>query len=467
MAARPEALATPVKLSYTPLGDTVTGQVGAPARGRIARLNDDFDVFVRRDDPSELVGFELRNFRRRFRESDRRQLSTVLGMELLKSLDALHIEVRDVERERSIATREDLAQALEQRVVMEAVLPPSTEPVREGRRRAVEDAWEQSVAAATAEAELPALLLAIDEWLRLSDRWESLRAFVSSRPTAYPDEPWARGHEPAAVFNLATAMPSAPPPSARTPRSYRSELTAAIGRAIARLRTSTKTSPSRVVQVAVEEFGLSWTESSLRQLERGRRTLTVDEFLLLPLVLSRSLGRPVELRDLVGDVPDRVEVTPLIDLAGRDIAALLSGDSAGIRPFRDNERAWRVFERSSSRQSSYPTREPIEWLAFSPSLRNVEHGFRQLQEQVRESRVPEPRAFRVIADMMRRYTFELEPSARTTELREFRNALELFERAAATLASSREALPEGTEALREGLAHWRSAIAGLERQVMR
>jgi hypothetical protein len=436
------------------------------------RLSELVDVYVQNDDPSELVGFELRDFRERFLESDRHELAAVLGTELLQSLDALHESLSEQASEPSIATRQELVDALSQRAVSEVPTSPSSASVREVRRRAVEDAWERSVAAAEAEAELPTLLLEIEDWLRLSAEWESLRLIALDQSARLgATSSFDLGPEP--LEPLATRGPIGGPPTAAyrsddpQPPQFSYELAAAIGRAVVRFRTSTRTPPSMIFAVAAE-FGLRWTESSLRELERGERALTADEFVLLPLVLSRSSGSPVRLADLVVDLPERIRITQVTDLAGGDIRSLLSGDAARGTPVVSGRLARLRLGRSSPSRlrSSAPSRVPLRGLTAVPSLRHVQRGFRELQDTIRTRQVADPRMLRVIADLLREYSTELRVSMTTSGLGDFYDAVVLFERAAAELARS-DSLSEGTETLRQGLTAWEHAIEGFTPQTPR
>ena len=454
MAAHPESLPQTVKLSYSLLGDVLSAQIGDPVPGRLAQLGEAVDLYVSREDASELIGFEIRDFRAGF-PSDRRRLGAVLGLEVIKELNALHARVAELARPSSPATREALQEALGSKVTAEAIVPAASGALRAARRTAVEEAWSDAAASATAEAALPALLVAIDEWLELSERWESLRQYARVVPTRRPRKPELH-REP--TFALALE-----PGLARLPSGFRSELSAALGAQVRALRQAHKVSASRLAAVAESQFGLDWSVSKVSQIERGSRQLTVEEFIVLPFVLSAVLHRTVELTELLEGTRDRLFLTPSVALSADDISSVLAGRSASV----EAPRSLYASQSVSEFQVASPELEPREWLALSPPLRNLEQGFRQLRNRLVHSSEPEAAQLAIMERMLRSYVDQLEPPPSRSPLGAFRTALVSFERAIEAWVASPAAAAERTDAVRDELARWRTSIGRLERQLRR
>jgi hypothetical protein len=98
----------------------------------------------------------------------------------------------------------------------------------------------------------------------------------------------------------------------------------AIGRRLPALREGAST--SRVAEEA-RVFGIPWRRETVTLIEHGRRGLSVEEVLLLPLILSAATGSEVRLVDFF--VED-VRVTERITLKRGAFKKLLTGHPVAI-----------------------------------------------------------------------------------------------------------------------------------------
>lgn len=86
---------------------------------------------------------------------------------------------------------------------------------------------------------------------------------------------------------------------AETPITFRD----LVASNVSRLRAAAQVSVERVVKAA-QSIGLEWNASWLRGVEQGTRTLSGEELIALPVVLSTALAHRVTLADLLlGDAP--------------------------------------------------------------------------------------------------------------------------------------------------------------------
>jgi hypothetical protein len=86
---------------------------------------------------------------------------------------------------------------------------------------------------------------------------------------------------------------------AETPITFRD----LVASNVSRLREAAQVTVDRVVKAA-QSLGLEWNASWLRGVEQGTRTLTGEELIALPVVLSTALAHRVTLADLLlGDAP--------------------------------------------------------------------------------------------------------------------------------------------------------------------
>jgi len=86
---------------------------------------------------------------------------------------------------------------------------------------------------------------------------------------------------------------------AETPITFRD----LVASNVSRLREAAQVSVDRVVKAA-QSIGLEWNASWLRGVEQGTRTLSGEELIALPVVLSTALAHRVTLADLLlGDAP--------------------------------------------------------------------------------------------------------------------------------------------------------------------
>lgn len=61
--------------------------------------------------------------------------------------------------------------------------------------------------------------------------------------------------------------------------------------------------PQDRIRAFANDYGLAWTRSTVAAIETGKRKISADELVLLPLILSRATGRPVQLADLFPEGP--------------------------------------------------------------------------------------------------------------------------------------------------------------------
>jgi hypothetical protein len=86
---------------------------------------------------------------------------------------------------------------------------------------------------------------------------------------------------------------------AETPITFRD----LVASNVSRLREAAQVSVDRVVKAA-QSIGLEWNASWLRGVEQGQRSLSGEELIALPVVLSTALAHRVTLADLlIGDAP--------------------------------------------------------------------------------------------------------------------------------------------------------------------
>src|SRR5207249_4883529 len=101
-------------------------------------------------------------------------------------------------------------------------------------------------------------------------------------------------------------------------------LTQAIGEGIRELREPTGLRQEDVASRARGRFGLQWTQATVASIETGKRQLTVEELILLPLLMTCELG------DLLPKVDPRAEdewiaLTPQTDVRARVVRYVLNG----------------------------------------------------------------------------------------------------------------------------------------------
>ncbi|WP_261570339.1 hypothetical protein [Frankia gtarii] len=72
--------------------------------------------------------------------------------------------------------------------------------------------------------------------------------------------------------------------------------------------------------------GLAWDRSRIAALERGAKSISIEELVVLPFVLGVACERQVTVSELL-DSPDLVALTPQIHGSARDIADILAGET--------------------------------------------------------------------------------------------------------------------------------------------
>lgn len=113
--------------------------------------------------------------------------------------------------------------------------------------------------------------------------------------------------------------------------SQSKSLTQAIGERIRYLREATGLRQEDIASSARGRFGLLWTQATVAAIETGKRHLTVEELILLPLLLT------CELEELLPNVDPRVEnewiaLTPQTEVRLRLLRNVLNGKARNSSP---------------------------------------------------------------------------------------------------------------------------------------
>lgn len=143
-------------------------------------------------------------------------------------------------------------------------------------------------------------------------------------------------------------------------------LRAVLGASARRIREAADVRQEAVARAA-RTYGIAWSQPKVAALENGGKAVSVEELVLLPMILSSSCGRPVTLADLV-PVDARITLSPETEVAGwvllrllaaedladvgpRDLAARLAF-AAGLHPELQPETANKRFAADLGRASS-------------------------------------------------------------------------------------------------------------------
>lgn len=107
-------------------------------------------------------------------------------------------------------------------------------------------------------------------------------------------------------------------------------LSIGIGQRIAELRRAGRvTVTADTVAEEAQAVGLKWTRTTVTFLETGRRAVLADELLMLPLVMTRALGRDVTLAELL---PDGAKVSRQLTFTSTSFAKILAGEPIRYKP---------------------------------------------------------------------------------------------------------------------------------------
>jgi len=177
MATEGDAAVSEVVVSYSPVSDVVSCQIGTPVPTRMARVDADLCLFVARDDPEDARGFELRTAR----SAQRRQvplLQALFGARLVGMVEGLLPGPGEGEPIARVPTRPDRFR--ERTVTRQAALSLPLEERRSIIRETVERAWRVTVEELEAETPPSELVSLLDEWLSLAARWEAVRVGFGS-----------------------------------------------------------------------------------------------------------------------------------------------------------------------------------------------------------------------------------------------------------------------------------------------
>ena len=104
------------------------------------------------------------------------------------------------------------------------------------------------------------------------------------------------------------------------------QLSAVIGHAVLALRNEAGV-PADAVARAANLVGLRWQRSTVTSLELGQRGVSAEELLLLPIVLTNALKRPVSLHELFRE---DVALTPGAHATPKGIRQILQGEEATV-----------------------------------------------------------------------------------------------------------------------------------------
>lgn len=81
------------------------------------------------------------------------------------------------------------------------------------------------------------------------------------------------------------------------------------------------------ISTAARKLGLAWPRSKVAALERGEKSISAEELLLLPSVLRSALGRPFFIAELF-DSDEEMQLSPGATMPARQVIELLSGADA-------------------------------------------------------------------------------------------------------------------------------------------
>ena len=104
-------------------------------------------------------------------------------------------------------------------------------------------------------------------------------------------------------------------------------LSVGIGRRIADLRRPEGVTAEDVAEAA-RAVGLRWQAGTICFIETGRRAISADELLMLPVLMSRALRRPVTLRDLM---PEQAKVSGAVAFTPTTFDKILAGEPIRYR----------------------------------------------------------------------------------------------------------------------------------------
>lgn len=149
-----------------------------------------------------------------------------------------------------------------------------------------------------------------------------------------------------------------------------------IGSQIRRIRESSQTLQEQIAQTARERFGLEWTQATVAAIETGKRNLSVEEFLLLPMILSfaqnpngQRIEPFVELADLFPNSHDIVKLNKSTFAANWRLLQIVQGKASD---------AWGMSHNASSGGGGWMTPGKGKALAAMPE--SVKQLIRQLGE---------------------------------------------------------------------------------------
>lgn len=153
-------------------------------------------------------------------------------------------------------------------------------------------------------------------------------------PDASHDTRWGVFHPDASFANVlgVSELPS---------------LSQAIGRRMRELRDEHGRTAGEVAEAA-QEWGLRWQRSTVASIETGKRGLSAEELVVLPVILSTAFGvlskeNEIHLWDIFGGVEEAAVGDDLI-VTTRGLAELVTGKSSTTRGYRRPQQAARVLE---------------------------------------------------------------------------------------------------------------------------
>lgn len=88
------------------------------------------------------------------------------------------------------------------------------------------------------------------------------------------------------------------------------------------------------VSEAARSYGLAWSRARIWALESGEKSISAEELILLPLILSDACRREVTLADLIAD-DARIGLSSAVVVAGYAARKILAGEDLGAVPVND------------------------------------------------------------------------------------------------------------------------------------
>lgn len=133
-----------LRLIYTPFADLVAGLVGKPGEGYLLSPDSGFFVYVRRDNPAELLAFQIEHFSESFTPGESETFESILGQSIAERLAELWEKIpKDPQPLRGLSD-EDLERSVSNgRIELFFEIPEADEAARAARIQELDrvNAW--------------------------------------------------------------------------------------------------------------------------------------------------------------------------------------------------------------------------------------------------------------------------------------------------------------------------------------